>query len=279
MGGMPFHLEKGPIFSTIEALYNDPVRLETLLHDLWSGKRLGEHGVITSPSMDSPNPLDANATPEKRLGSLFTKWFGEVDGPGTTQPKFGYDEQTDRLALTTGYWQQYYGDVRGIVAETLMRAGEVSLGVDRPNPVTPPVRTRHWPVEFFWKCGQPRFEGWVAWRQDPATGAGHVTVIFATPPTPDTVLARPGEGGPEVTTGALGNWQGMWVCSHENHEQYVLPTLMPSPSGQWWVPTYAVMITRGRGKVGTWAPLFKNGGPPPEAPVEFKMGSTTGGTS
>jgi hypothetical protein len=275
---MPYHLEKGPIFAAFEALYNDRVRLEAFLHELWQGKRLGTLGVITSPSMDSPNPGDANATPSKRLNSLLTKWFGELDGPGTDQRQFGYDTQADRLTLTTGYWKQYYGDVRGIVAETLRRAAEVSLGVDKPDPVTAPAYTRHWPVEFFWKCGQPRFEGWVTWRQDPQTGNGHVTVVFATPPTPDTVLTRPRDGGTEVTTGAMGNWQGMWVCTHENHIQYVLPTFEPSPSGQWFAPTYAVMLTRGVGRVGTWAPSFGNGGPPPGGPVQFQLGATGGNT-
>ena len=86
--------------------------------------------------------------------------------------------------------------------QTLLRAGEVTLGFPRPAAGQPlPPGIRHWPVDFFWKCGQPRFEGWVTWRsttRSPTTG--HVAVIFATPATPDTVLNARDEGATGGTT-------------------------------------------------------------------------------
>ena len=265
MGGMPYHLEKGPIFATLEAKYNgDRAELHQFLQRLWDGNGLGTHGVLTSPMYDGP-PGVVNAEGEGRKQSMFTDWFGDI-AEGVPQRAWGL--HTDGVFVaTTGYWFQYYGNVREIVRQTLLRAGEVSLGFARPAAGQPlPQGNRHWRVDFFWKCGQPRFEGWVTWRStDPASADGHVAVIFATPATPDTVLARPGDGGHPVGATDHEKWQGMWVCSHENHQQYRIWPSQPSGVGMWLVPTSAVMYTRGLGGVGTWVPDFGNGGTPDHA--------------
>jgi hypothetical protein len=271
MAGMPYHLEKGPMFAAFEALYNDPNRLPTFLRDLRMGgaPSLGSHGVLSSPLADDPTGTGANATAPQRLTSMRQYWFGEDATTPGPQPPFNIDPAQGPINLTTGYWALYYGDVRTIVAETLMRAAEVALGVERPNPVSSavPAASRNWKVEFFWKCGQPRFEGWVTWRdhKDGANG-GQVTVVFATPATPDQVLRAPGGGADEVTTGpSPWPWQGMWLCTHENHKQYVLIGSLPTPVRAWFVPTSAVMFTRGVDSVKTWAPRFGQGGAAPTA--------------
>ena len=81
-----------------------------------------------------------------------------------------------------------------------------------------------WRVEFFWKCGQPRFEGWVTWRDHQNGGDGQVTVVFATPATPDQVLRRPGDQAEPMRKDRREKWQGMWVCSHADHRQHVMIT-------------------------------------------------------
>ena len=270
MGGMPYHLEKGPIFARLEARYNgDRAKLHEFLEALWLGKALGEHGVLTSPMYPAPDPTVVNADPTERKVSMLEKWFGDVNGQ--PQPPFGSIDADGNIVLKTGYWTQYYGDVRAIVKETLLRAGEAALGYTRPNVGDPlPVGTRHWAVEFFWKCGQPRFEGWVTWRAHPAQNAGQVNVIFATPATPDPVLARPGNGGTVPSAQQLTQPQGMWVCSHANHQQWRLVTYAPSGSRQWLVPTSNVMYTEGLEGVGAWAPDFGMGGPPPIAEAFVK---------
>jgi hypothetical protein len=274
MGGMPYHLEKGPIFAVFDALYRDRNRLRDLLYDLWrqGSDGLGNLGMITSPMYPDPsNPVDPG--PDRRT-SMLRKWFGD-DQQGNRQQPF-----SDRppLNLTTGYWTHYYGDVRSIVAETLMRAAEVSLGVDHPAQVPdqnapPPGGSRHWPVEFFWKCGQARFEGWVTWRehtnQAQVVTGGQVNVIFATPATPDLVLRRPGDGADPIVAGAWQKWQGMWVCSHSDHQQYRVITCLPTADGRWLVPVKTVMYTEGRDVVGAWAPEFGFGGATP-APDVFE---------
>jgi hypothetical protein len=270
---MPYHLEKGPLFATVEKLYNDPDQLPPFLHNLWMGKApsLGTLGLITSPIADNPNPLGSNATGAVRKASMREDWFGENPADGT-QPQWGTPHfKTGRPAYTTGYWFHYYGDVRGIVAETLTCAAELALGAERHNPVAEPEVNRHWSVEFFWKCGQPRFEGWVTWRAHDGDG-GQVTVIFATPATPDQVLRRPADGAMPDLAATRAARQGMWVCTHEDHRQYVMLTSLPTPAGQWLVPISTVMFTRGMGDVGTWAPTFGNGGAPPDNFPPFQPG-------
>jgi hypothetical protein len=271
---MPYHLEKGPIFATIEALYNDRNRLPGFLHQLWQGNApaLGSLGLITSPIADNPNALGSNATGAARKASMREDWFGENPADGR-QPDWGTPHfKTGRPAYTTGYWFHYYGNVREIVAKTLTRAAEVALGAERPDPLAPPAGNRHWRVEFFWKCGQPRFEGWVTWRNHENPPGGQVTVIFATPATPDQVLRKPADGAMANFKGSKAARQGMWVCSHEDHRQYVMLTSLPTPSGQWLVPISTVMFTRGMGDVGTWAPTFGNGGAPPDDFPAFQPG-------
>ena len=272
MGGMPYHLEKGPIFARLEAKYNgDRAELHQFLEALWlENEALGEYGVLTSPMYPSPDPSAVNADPAERKTSMLEHWFGDVGG--NPQPDFeSIHPLTGAVVRHTGYWALYYGDVRGIVRETLLRAGEAALGYVRPNPDEPlPAGTRHWAVEFFWKCGQPRFEGWVTWRAHPAQNVGQVNVIFATPATPDPVLSEPALGATAPDAQQLSQPQGMWVCSHANHDQYPVVTYAPSPLGAWFPPLRTVMYTHGFNEVGTWSPTFGMGGVPPMAEAFVK---------
>ena len=119
MGGMPYHLEKGPMFATIEAMYRDRARLRQFLHDLWHGTALGSHGVLSSTSADGGNGV--NSTGAQRLQSMREKWFGDV--AGAPQPAWGANHPVEnRPTYSTGYWSNYYGDVRAIMTETLTRA-------------------------------------------------------------------------------------------------------------------------------------------------------------
>lgn len=272
MGGMPYHLEKGPMFATIEAMYRDRARLRQFLHDLWHGTALGSHGVLSSTSADGGNGV--NSTGPDRLQSMREKWFGDVLSGGP-QPAWG-TSHPDRpgKAFWTGYWSHYYGDVRSIMTETMTRAAEVSLGVGRPaDPATAPMPadTRHWPVEFFWKCGQPRFEGWVTWRDEAEGGTGQVTVIVATPATPDTVNPKPATDAVAVDGTVAAGFQGMWVCAHSDHSQWVIIGSIPTPAAAWLVPPTGLLFTRGDGPIGTWAPKYGMGGPP-DHPIEFVQG-------
>ena len=105
----------------------------------------------------------------------------------------------------------------------------------------------------------------MTWRDHGVPGGGQVTVVFATPATPDLVLRSPSKGAIDpagVPGDAWDKWQGMWVCSHKDHQQWVLVTPWPTAKADWFVPNKTVMYTEGKDAVGVWAPTFPNGGAP-----------------
>ena len=163
---------------------------------------------------------------------------------------------------STGFWFQYHGDVHGILRETLIRAIEVSLGLDNDEePSGPPERRM--PIELFWKCPQRWVEGWVTWRWERANSIGQVTVLLATPGVGKPILDNPTKGrdarlptgstlpggeeapgahlvGPGPTPGQVEQYpKGMWVVSHTEHAQLpATPQSGPSGAGQWGPPTF-----------------------------------------
>src|SRR3954453_10638373 len=171
MPGMPYHLEKGPVLSVLENMLDrSAAELEVLLDRLRDPTiPMAQVGGLDSTTLDAP----PSPTELDRVAHIERDWFGFA--PGTqAQPAFNLFSHR-----TTGLWESYYGDVVGIVRETMTRAVEVSLGLDHG---ADPPGSRRWPIELFWKCPNPWFEGWVTWRHDPAdVDRGQVTVVLATP--------------------------------------------------------------------------------------------------
>ncbi len=253
MPGMPYHLEKGPVLSVLEDLLRrNTSALEQLLERLRDPTiALAEVGGLDSTTLNAgPYPTTGD-----RVAHIEKDWFGFT--PGTqTQPSF--DLVSHRH---TGFWENYYGNVAGIVRETLVRAIEVSLGLD--HDADPPA-SRHWPIELFWKCPNPWFEGWVTWRHDPAdVSKGQVTVVLATPGNGAVVLADPRAGrSPVVDPVSPSGQQGMWVITHAGHDQKIVPTTLPTAPGQIPLPTLGALFV-GRPAITTVAPSFIDGGASP----------------
>jgi hypothetical protein len=172
-GGMPYHLEKGPVLTLIETYINKP--------------QPGKRQVLSALRQAESS---APASPKWVLDALPTLWSDPafVKVPGITdhiiEHWFGLEKQgTEWVAPsppkpTTGEWLDYKGDVHTIVRRTLRWALEVSLGLmpgdngpGRPHPA---------PIELFWLCGLQWFEGWVVQRPT-GNGGRTVTVIFVTP--------------------------------------------------------------------------------------------------
>ncbi len=237
MPPMPYHLEKGPMLAVIEDYLDDDQRaLDTL-----AAMRNPNTKLWKLPVFDSKTLLN-NQGQKFRDYALDMKvnWFGiDAAVSATKQPAF--DPATNS---TTGTWQAYYGDVDEITRETISRALEIALGVRHGDPV-PKRPERHWPIDFYWKCGQAWFEGWVTWRTS-REGASRVVVIFATPHDGTAVLADPASGTmsadfavspPDQAFETRG--AGMLVVTHENHKEHP-PTAskavgsgQPSPGLAW----------------------------------------------
>lgn len=263
-GTMPFHLEKGPYLALLESFCNtDQARLTKALTKLRDPNvPIPELGPFDSTNLRGP------LSPTVLKECMYRDWFG-----------FTFDQQTGRWSSTqmqydarwhptTGFWYQYYGDVEKILRETFTRAAEVSLGLDHDAEAPAAGAPRHWPIEFFWKCGQPWWEGWVTWRRE-ADGRGQVTVILATPSTGDPVLRDPTTGrhsadyalSPSGTRqpSSTERTQGMWVITHKNHEERVVLSTTPSGSGDWPLPTLGVAY-HGVDGVVVVQPSFADGG-------------------
>lgn len=257
MSGMPYHLEKGPILSVLESFANDDVnRRKAALAALRANTPLVQVGVVDSTTLKGgPHPTVAAL-----VAHINQHWFGMTKAAdGSWQPQAAFDPAQP---ATTGHWQHYHGPVEQILRETLIRAAEVSLGIDHgaPIPAKPP---QQWPVEFFWKCPQPWFEGWVTWRSH-GGGQGQVTVILATPADTGVVLDSPLNGrdrvkNPTSIRGRRGQVarQGMWVVTATQHTQVTTTTTRPGPLGQWVLP---MSMWLGTGPVVTVAPSEQDGG-------------------
>ncbi len=211
---------------------------------------------------------------------VYKDWFGWTGAGGNLPPPGTrpWPPPAGTPPKSTGYWTSYQGDVESIVRLTLIRALEVSLGVQHDPGGTPVVPTRHWPIDITWKCAQAWFEGWVWWRRIGPSGV--VILVFATPSSGTGVYKDIGAGklGPANPLGyrnPVGDRenldgsgldtrnQGMWVISHEGNDQSGFKRQVPSPSGDY--PGVGILpVTRGVGDVITWALAEVDGGVLPD---------------
>lgn len=258
VGSMPYSLEKGPYFSVLEDYVNGSrQRARSALEELRAGAPIATIGALDSKTLDA-GPYDTAAL----VAHLNTDWFGFQQVGGAWAPQDPYDPKTNP---TTGFWVGWYGDCEAIFRETLIRACELSLGLDHGE--SAPMRiTQHWPIELFWRCPVPWFEGWVTWRRAPSSAAGgQVTVIVSTPghghPLVNTPLRKaspPPAGYQQDPTSAPGS-QGMWVVSQSYHRPRPAVLSAESGLGEWTFPTVGLAFTS-EGDVVVVAPPEHEGG-------------------
>ena len=156
-GSMPYSLEKGPYLSVIEDYVNGGrERALTALTSLRNGDAIDGLEAFDS------QPLDAGPYSTTQLRDHFKQdWLGyKPDGLGGWLPPPPFDALN---SPTTGFWQAWHGDCEGVLRLTLIRALEVSLGIPHTQAAAANA-TQHWPIELFWRCPIPWFEGWVTWR-------------------------------------------------------------------------------------------------------------------
>lgn len=183
---------------------------------------------------------------------------------------------------TTGFWYQYFGDVEAIFRESLIRAIEVSLGLEHDEPI-PAQPVHQLPIEVFWKCPQRWFEGWVSWRWDREHRTGQVMLMFATPGSGKPILQHPMLGEDAVLDPTLASEnalespvgpgpgaeatphtaKGLWVICHREHAKLPsTPDDNGTPSGQWSVPPFGPTYV-GVGDIVCVQPSERDGGVKP----------------
>jgi hypothetical protein len=249
---MPYHTEKGAIFSIFEGFLNE----------------------VNSSPLTAVMTLRALRDPERTLGTsrLFNDLtlIGNPPSGGVTWRDHFVADWTGPSQPWTGYWIGYRGDVDAIVRLTFRRAIEAALGVDHEAEV-PDEPPRHWPIQILWHCGQPWFEGWVAWNERSPDG-GDVTVLFATPghlggvvrrrlTAPENRRGRDYEEDPATFDSPVGGTRrhGLMVVSHRDHaRESPSEVFQRSGQGAWTVPSILTHV--GEGDVMTVAPSEAEGG-------------------
>jgi hypothetical protein len=254
---MPYHMEKGAILSIFEDFLNEvnssPLTAVLTLNALRNPGRTLHGSRLFDDLTLIGNPPSTGGTWSQHF---LDDWLGSSQSPN--QP-------------WTGYWIGYRGDVDAIVRLTFRRAMEAALGVDHDAAEVPDPPPRHWPIQILWHCGQPWFEGWVAWNERPPDG-GEVTVVFATPGHIGGVVRRritapPARRGrdyeedpPRLTApdGAVRS-RGLVVVSHRDHAREAPSEVFQrSSQGAWTVPSIVTHV--GEGDVMTVAPSEAEGG-------------------
>jgi hypothetical protein len=299
---MPYHLEKGHYLLLIEATLNEGI--EAVVDD---------DTVTAFPALDRrysmlehmravvARPCDLTHGESETGGLLAWPEFMDDDAVGFKISKiiaknwFGYRVRSDGSLDTkphpnkpTGMWDGYQGNVERIIANTLVRAIEVSLGLDHGAPIPEGAPPRSWPIYFFFKCQQPFFEGWVTWQCHSVNrrAAGQVTVVFATPghnhpvsdhPIPIDVdgdhqddlvptLRNDGEFMEEPIAAPAHDpsgqpHQGVWVVTHRDHKKLnVFDTSVPSSYLEWGPPLLPIIAPENFCDVVTVQPAALSGG-------------------
>lgn len=245
MPGMPYHLEKGPLLSVLDAFVNtgSDERLVNALKKLRAGAPLTSIGPFDSPNLYHPSFPFPYRQQADLVAHFNNHWLGQAPLNANTDGR------------QTGHWQFYTGPVEEIVRETLIRALELVLGVRHDPNDAAPQPTRHWTIDFWWKCPQPWFEGWVTWRN--TKSAGHVTVIFATPSDDGVVLRNPTAEATSVPPDVTNATEGSWLISSKTHTQVLQLTAVWTPLGKLVFPS---TWTTDPGPVVTLSPKLGSGG-------------------
>jgi hypothetical protein len=256
--GMPYHLEKGPYWSVAESVVNSDQNTRlSILNFLRGGAPMTDLGgagfALTSTSLASP----ATPTPQS------VKAHGDQDWLGGTYNAAGAFVPTPG-APTTGKFQNYSGNIEGILRQTFIRALEVSLGLAHKPPDQPlGAPTRFWPIEYFWKCPTAWVEGWVTWRREPS-GDGHVTVHLLTPAHGHAVLTSPANGrNPQLDPTDCDIDNGMWLVTHKRHRRELAMTTDNSEFAVWKFPALGPVYF-GEGPIVVVAPSEIDGGVAPD---------------
>jgi hypothetical protein len=302
MGHMPYHLEKGRFLLLIEDTLNEGIEavVDNDAAITFPGLRR-RYSMLEYMRAVVARPCDLRGGESEADGLLMwpetmtdfdvgfpifrimaEDWFGyriRLDGSLDTKP---------HKHKPTGMWDGYQGNVERILATSIVRAIEVSLGLDHDAPIPTAAPPRSWPIYFFLKCQQPFFESWVTWQCHSINrrAAGQVTVIWATPghnfPVSDhavpidgdldhvddfvSTLRNDGEflENPISAPGADPTGephQGIWVITHRDHKKLnVFDTSVPSAYLEWGPPLLPIIAPEDFCDVVTVQPAGLSGG-------------------
>ena len=199
--GMPFVIEKGPVWEFFDRQYAPGGNRGNV------EQRLAILNGLRRP-VEGPAPQD----PAADWGTLFLE-ASSAQNPVIRQQLEDHitnDWFTGIAPNGTNGWLNWDTNPAEIICRAWARAIEVSLGitqhVELPGPgragqvepvpeARPSDVTRLWPIEYWWVCPLPVFQCWMGYRRvktDRGIGEGDglVTFIWATPAPAWSYLAR-----------------------------------------------------------------------------------------
>jgi hypothetical protein len=267
-GFMPYLVEKGPYLSVLESKLAQPATRARILRDLRAGVALADLVGFDSANLDK-DYMDEAA----RKKHLNEDWFGIG-----AQPMF---------------WVGFDGNPEIIMREGMIRAIEMSFGLEHGDPVPDDAKAssgRHWPIDVYWICQGPWFQCWVLWREA-AKGEGHVSLLITTPAAygyPLTAkITRPVHANQGAYTAEdyahppesraprrAGLEKGMWVVGHEDYTRTIKLSTVRAGYRQIQIPK-VVWVAQDKTSVECVAPAEREGGVlddprryvPPAAPI------------
>jgi hypothetical protein len=202
MPGMPYSLEKSPLFTVIEDYVSLRTRRLTLLRNLrdlrvpfWDTGVLNQPELMASFRVMFPAPapyIDPAAHVRDHWLGLAGGTYNKTNGHWT-QPALAANN-------ATGWWQNWSGPAETILRETLLRTLEVSMGIVHRAASTPSVGVG-------------------------ATAIPTPVGTVPTPANPDLTGVQPPHVSPDPADTALMNrmWpiEILWVCGSPVMQGYV----------------------------------------------------------
>lgn len=234
-GFMPYLVEKGPYLSVMESKLADPPTRSRALTDLRGGVPLADLVGFDSTNLGQDHLDEAH-----RKQHLNEDWFGQGGA--------------------SMFWVGYEGNPEMILREGMIRAIEVSFGIEHGDPPPAPAAAaggRHWPIDAYWICQGPWFQCWVLWRAADS-GQGHVTLLITTPAAfgyPLTSKITRPVGGQAVAPDYASPPEhrappprpslekGMWVVGHEDYRRGVVYSTMRAGYRKIQIPTVGWIAT------------------------------------
>jgi len=137
--GMPYHVEKGPTWQTFDDYFSDDERIRHKLYvlaSLWTQRRF----TAFQDQFELPGRVLPGAQPFVGLvRHANVDWFGlPLNDPNHPERSSSYGDwvacSTHNPPQATGMWKTWCGNAEQIVRVTMIRAIEVSLGLDHPTP-------------------------------------------------------------------------------------------------------------------------------------------------
>jgi len=134
---MPYHVEKGPTWQIFDDYFSRTDRIRNklyVLESLWTQPRFTAFAdTFTLPSGTAPGLQDFAGL----VAHANREWFGlklvDSSSPDTSASWADQEPFDPPTKVRTGFWSTWYGDAEKTVRVALIRAIEVSLGLDHPR--------------------------------------------------------------------------------------------------------------------------------------------------